>query len=241
MSRKQRKASPKSSNNSSALGAVNFKLAELEPITNNQEDAFHLMGNTDLHIVLKGYAGTGKTMTALYCAFKEIEKGNQRKLCIVRSAVTTRDIGFLPGTEAEKAAQFETPYKQLINELFGRGDAYEVLKKHDAIEFVLTSNVRGTTIKDSIIVVDEFNNMTAHELASVISRAADSSRVFICGDILQRDLTRHNEKDVEKIIHILEQMEEYYEIVEFGVEDIVRSGMLKEFITVASRLYPDGF
>jgi phosphate starvation-inducible PhoH-like protein len=241
MSRKQRRASNKFSNSSSALGAVNFKLAHLDPLTDNQEDAFDIFEEPDINVVLKGYAGTGKTMTALYCAFKEIEKGNQRKMVIVRSAVTTRDIGFLPGSEAEKAAQFELPYKQLVNELFGRGDAYEVLKKHGVIEFLLTSNVRGTTIKDAWIVIDEFNNMTAHELSSVISRASDSSRVAICGDILQRDLTRHNEKDVEKVIKVLEKMDNYFEFVEFGVDDIVRSGMLKEFITVSAELYPDGF
>ena len=153
------------------------------------------------------------------------------KLIIIRSAVPTRDIGFLPGTEKEKTAIYEQPYKDICVELFQRGDAYDILKSKHLVEFMTTSFIRGITLRDSYIIVDECQNMSFHELDSIITRIGEGCRVIFCGDFRQSDLKAEAEKKgLHTFVKIL-KVTEYFDLIDFDIKDIVRSGFVKDYIT----------
>jgi len=200
----------------------NLKLQEVRPLTTNQKEAFNSKNN----LVLHGLAGTGKTFISSYLAYNDIEKEYLNNLVIIRSAVPTRDIGFLPGTDKEKSAVYEEPYKDIATELFDRGDAYEILKQKGLVQFMTTSFIRGLTLRDSCIIVDECQNMSFHELDSIITRVGENCRIIFCGDFRQSDLKRN---ELLGWLKILRRMEEF-DFIEFGVEDIVRSDFVKKYI-----------
>lgn len=216
---------------------TNLVLKHIEPLTENQELTFRSYSR-NRNMLLHGLAGTGKTFISLYLALKEVlDKGTSfKKVVIVRSVVPTRDMGFLPGNTKEKTKAYEAPYYAICAELFGRGDAYEILKAKGVIEFVSTSFIRGLTINNSIIVADEVNNMTFHELDSVITRIGHHCKLMLCGDFRQSDLIKQAERDgLVHFMKILDRMGSF-DHVEFTEEDIVRSGLVKEYIIVKDRL-----
>lgn len=233
-------ARPKKTKN--VINENNLKLIDVSPLTDNQAKFFEQY-QSDKSQLLLGYSGTGKTFMAMYNAFAEVQRkdNDYQRVVIVRSAVPTRDIGFLKGTEAEKGAVYELPYKSICTELFHRGDAYEILTKHDGVRFMLTSFIRGLTIDNSIVIVDEFQNMTAHEADSVLTRIGRDSKIVICGDILQRDFSKHSEKNIEKFLQVVESMPSRFDFNYFNENDIVRSGLVGDYIKAKHRQYPKGF
>jgi len=213
---------------SKTLAAASLTLAEVEPLTKNQVHAFE----SEKNLVLHGIAGTGKTFISCYLAFDDMIKGLYKQLIIIRSAVPTRDIGFLPGTEKEKASVYEDPYKNIAVELFQRGDAYEILKTKSLLQFMTTSYIRGITLKNAVIIIDECQNMSFHELDSIITRVGEDCRVIFCGDFRQADLQKNGLQD---FIRILKAMD-CFDLVEFEIKDIVRSGFVKDYITAKTDL-----
>ena len=145
-------------------------------------------------------------------------------------------MGFLPGNNKDKAKVYEAPYQAIFTELFGRGDAYEYLKSKNVVDFISTSFIRGITLSDSIIVVDEIANMSSHELDSIITRIGRNCRVLFCGDFRQSDFTKDQErqglKDFMKILHKMKS----FEFIDFQKEDIVRSNLVKEYIIAKDNL-----
>jgi predicted ribonuclease YlaK len=203
----------------------------IEGQTENQEIAFDEYYNNK-NLVLHGCAGTGKTFIAMYLAMKELLSSNKRKkLIIVRSIVPTRDIGFLPGNEQEKLAVYEEPYKQIAAQLFTNYNAYKYFKSKQIIEFISSSFIRGVTWDDSIILIDEMQNMTGHELDTIITRVGINSRLMLCGDYQQSDLKSNG---LLEILNVLKHMNSIAHI-EFDVEDIVRSGFVKEYLIAKHR------
>ena len=153
-------------------------------------------------------------------------KNQYEKLVIIRSAVPTRDIGFLPGTEKEKSSVYEEPYYDISIDLFARGDAYQILKTKRLVHFMTTSYIRGITLRDAVILIDECQNMSFHELDSIITRVGENCRVIFCGDFSQSDLKQNGMKEFFEILASMNR----FDFIEFGVEDIVRSGFVKEYI-----------
>jgi phosphate starvation-inducible PhoH-like protein len=213
---------------SRTLAGASLVLTEVEPLTRNQVKAF----DSTKHLILHGLAGTGKTFISSYLAFDDMAKGAFEKLVIIRSAVPTRDIGFLPGTEKEKSSVYEEPYKDIANEIFGRGDAYGILKQKSLVEFMTTSFIRGITLKHAVILIDECQNMSFHELDSIITRIGQGCRVIFCGDFRQADLKQNGMQDFMKI---LKRMGDF-DFIEFEVEDIVRSEFVKNYIIAKNEL-----
>jgi len=208
-----------------------FELRKITPLTPNQEKTFNAY-NQGYNLILHGYAGTGKSYISLYLALKEILSGSQiyDKIVIVRSVVPSRDIGFLPGSIKDKIKVYEEPYKEICDNLFGRGDGYDVLKMKGLIEFTTTSFLRGTTFNNAIVIVDELQNMTFPELDTVMTRMGEKSKVMFCGDFRQTDLTKEAEKSgIKHFINITKKMSRF-EYVEFEKQDIVRSGLVKDYI-----------
>jgi phosphate starvation-inducible PhoH-like protein len=216
---------------------LNFKLKQIEPLTENQRITFEKY-NIGKNLLLHGIAGTGKSFLSIYLALQTIlsESDRYKKLVIVRSVVPTRDMGFLPGNNREKTKVYEAPYYAICSELFERGDAYEYLKSKNIVDFISTSFIRGITLNNCIIVVDEIANMTLHELDSVITRVGKNCRVIFCGDFRQSDFSKEHEKNgLIDFMKILNRMKSF-EYVDFTENDIVRSSMVKEYIIAKDRL-----
>lgn len=216
---------------------INFKLKHIEPLTENQKVTFEQYDNGK-NLLLHGIAGTGKSFLSIFLSLRTIlsEQSRYKKLVIVRSVVPTRDMGFLPGNNKEKAKVYEAPYQAIFTELFERGDAYEYLKNKNLVDFISTSFIRGITINDSIIVVDEIANMTLHELDSVITRVGKNCKIIFCGDFRQSDFTREHERNgLTDFMRIIERMKSF-SFVDFTEHDIVRSSMVKEYIIMKDRM-----
>jgi phosphate starvation-inducible protein PhoH len=215
----------------------NFNLRHVNPLTENQRIAFDAF-DAGKHLMLHGMAGTGKTFIALYKAIEALmeNKGVQNKIYVVRSVVPTRDMGFLPGNQKEKMKVYEAPYYAICTELFDRSDAYEVLKQKNAVEFISTSFVRGITMNNCFVIVDEVNNMTFHELDSVITRIGKGCRVLFCGDFRQSDLTKDQEKNgLKDFMRVIDRLNDFVH-VDFLEQDIVRSRLVKEYIIARQKL-----
>lgn len=203
----------------------------LKPL--NAPQAKVLKSNKNL--VIYGAAGTGKSLLAVYKAMKAIERDDVDKLLIVRSAVPTRDVGYLPGSLEDKIKVYETPYEEIFSFLYDDNQAYRLFKnKFKQVEFMTSSYVRGITLEDCHIIVDEFQNMSFHELDSIITRLGENCKISFCGDARQTDLKN---SEIDKFLRIIDNMPEYFDTVEFKVEHIVRSGIVKEYLTVKQELY----
>jgi predicted ribonuclease YlaK len=212
-------------------------LIPIEPLTDNQKSFFESYAD-DKQIVAYGCAGTGKTFIALYNALKDVlnEITPYEQIYIVRSLVATREIGFLPGDHDDKAALYQIPYKNMVKYMFQLPTEtdfemlYGNLKQQETIKFWSTSFLRGTTLDNSIIIVDEFQNMNFHELDSIITRVGENSRIVFCGDGRQSDLIKDKERNgISDFMDVLRKMPSF-DIIEFDINDIVRSGLVKEYL-----------
>jgi phosphate starvation-inducible protein PhoH len=216
---------------------INFNLKRIEPLTENQKLSFEAYGQGK-NLMLHGIAGTGKSFISLYLALNQVLNDNSqyRKIVIVRSVVPTRDMGFLPGNNREKAKVYEAPYYAICTELFGRSDAYEYLKNRNIIDFISTSFIRGITLNDSIVIVDEIANLTGHELDSIITRIGKNCKIIFCGDFRQSDFTKDQEKNgLMDFMRIIKRMK-FFEFIDFQKEDIVRSSLVKNYIIEKDKL-----
>jgi phosphate starvation-inducible protein PhoH len=216
-----------------------FAMKTISPLTNNQEHMFYSY-EKDKHIAAIGSAGSGKTFLSLYLALTDVlEKNEYEKVIIVRSAVQTREQGFMPGGLNEKMGYYEAPYEDIVNDLFERGDAYSILKQKGMLKFMSSSFVRGLTFDNAIIIVDECQSQTYHELSSIITRVGESSKIIFCGDTKQDDLkTSKNRFDVTGLPEFLKVISTIndFEIIRFTTDDIVRSGLVKKFIIAEERV-----
>jgi phosphate starvation-inducible protein PhoH len=222
-----------------SIQQLHFDLHHIQPITDNQVHTFNAYDKGE-NLFLHGCAGTGKTFISMYLALKEIEnsRSRRRKLVIIRTAQSSKDIGFLPGDEKRKLEVYEAPYKAICAELYHRGDAYEVLKQKGIIEFHSTSFLRGTTIDDAIILIDECQNQRYVELRTVLTRTGDHSRVILCGDTKQDDLTSERYKEssgLADMMRVFERMGQM-QAIQFDIDDIVRSGFVRDFIIAENEL-----
>jgi phosphate starvation-inducible protein PhoH len=203
----------------------------IEPLTENQKGFFEAYDKSKIMMLL-GVAGTGKTYIALYHALEEVlnKSSVYDKVIIVRSAVPSREIGHLPGDEKEKTEVYQQPYISICQDLFDRPDAYQRLTEQKAVQFMITSFIRGTTLENAIILVDECQNMTDMELNSIITRVGEKSKIIFCGDFRQTDLYKKTDMSGLKKFMVIADMMPSFKIFEFGIEDIVRSEIVKEYI-----------
>ena len=205
-----------------------LQMHRIKPLTENQGKAFEAW-HQGQDLMLFGTFGTGKTMLGMYFGLKEVLSQNAQKVIIIRSTVPSRDMGFLPGTAKDKVRAYELPYIGICNELFNRGDAYDILKQKEMIEFIPTSFIRGTTIDNAIVLVDECQNMNWSELHGIMSRAGENARFVFMGDYKQTDLKRHEGRDdILKMTKVIDRMDCFGKI-EMNKDDVVRSGKGKQY------------
>ena len=212
-------------------------LRDIEALTPNQQKLFDAYASNN-NLVAYGCAGTGKTFITLYNALKDVldQETPYEKIYIVRSLVATREIGFLPGDHEDKSTLYQIPYKHMVKYMFEMPTEadfemlYGNLKAQDTIDFWSTSFIRGNTFDKTIVIVDEFQNLNYHELDSIMTRVGEQSKIMFCGDATQSDLVKQNERngiiDFMRILRLMPSVD----VIEFGVEDIVRSGLVKEYI-----------
>ena len=218
-------------------------LRDIEPLTENQQKLFESYSEGK-NLIAYGAAGTGKTFITLYNALCDVLDPSTpyEKIYIVRSLVSTREIGFLPGDHEDKSTLYQIPYKNMVKYMFELPSAadfemlYGNLKAQETISFWSTSFIRGTTFDRAIILVDEFQNLNFHELDSIMTRVGENTKIMFCGDATQTDLIKQNERngivDFMRVLRLMSSVD----IIEFGVEDIVRSGLVKEFILAKMEL-----
>ena len=218
-------------------------LLDIEPLTDNQKKLFDAYAEGK-NVVAYGAAGTGKTFITLFNALMDVlnPESPYEKIYIVRSLVSTREIGFLPGDHEDKSFLYQIPYKNMVKYMFQMPSdsdfemLYGNLKSQETISFWSTSFIRGTTFDNAIIIVDEYQNLNFHELDSIITRVGENSKICFCGDATQTDLQKSNEKngihDFMKILRVMPS----FELVEFGLDDIVRSGIVKEYLVAKMNL-----
>ena len=215
----------------------NSTFVSVQPITDNQKLMVKEY-DAGKHLFTYGCAGTGKTFMALYLALRDVlnEDTPYDKVYIVRSLVATREIGFLPGTHEDKADIYQIQYKNMVKYMFEMPDdnsfemLYENLKNQETISFWSTSFLRGTTLDNAIVIVDECQNLHFHELDTIMTRVGQDSKIVFCGDVNQSDLVKTNERTgIVDFQRILQTMDEF-SMIEFGIEDIVRSGIIKSYI-----------
>ena len=212
-------------------------MRDIEPLTENQKKLFESY-DEGKNLIAYGVAGTGKTFISLYKALCDVLNPDTlyEKIYIVRSLVATREIGFLPGDHEDKAFLYQIPYKNMVKYMFEMPTEadfemlYGNLKAQETISFWSTSFIRGTTLDKAIVIVDEFQNLNFHELDSIMTRVGESSKIMFCGDATQSDLIKDKERngiaDFMQILRIMSSVD----VVEFGIDDIVRSGLVKEYL-----------
>lgn len=207
-------------------------LGSIKALTPAQEDMFHAWFNNK-HLCAYGTAGTGKTFLALYLAFRDIldQRFEPNHVIIVRSNVSTRELGHRPGTTEEKMADYEIPYRDICAELFGRPSTYDDMKRAGMIEFQSTSFVRGRTWNKAIVIIEEGQNLNFHEMNSIMTRIGLETRVIFTGDKLQSDLpfNGRDKSGIGQFIEVINEMDRF-ETIRFTKHDIVRSEFVRSWI-----------
>ena len=214
-------------------------IKRIAPLTDSQSDFFDAYEDGESAIVMMGSAGVGKTFLAVYKALEEIlqPEPSYDKVVLVRSLLSGRDIGHLPGSLEEKGEIYELPFKEVVNDIVGKPDAYTKLKESGKIEFHSSSFLRGLTFNNSIIIIDEAQNFTWQELSTAITRFGKNSKIIICCDYAQNDLVQ-KKSDVSGLrtfIEVTQKMEEFRHI-KFTTADIIRSGLVKSFLIQCERM-----
>ena len=219
-------------------------LVSIKPITDNQKVVFEAWRKQNKNLFLFGAAGTGKTFISLYLALEQVldPKTKYQNVIIIRSVVPTRDIGFLPGDEEDKSALYQVPYHNMVQFMFEQSSdtafsmLYDRLKNQNSVTFLTTSYLRGITLDNAIVIVDESQNCNFHELDTIVTRVGQDSKIIFCGDFFQSDLTKMAEKEgLQDFMRILENMKEF-EVVEFTIGDIVRSGFVRSYLIEKTKL-----
>ena len=219
------------------------QLNEIKPVTDSQKVVFDSW-KQGLNQFLFGCAGTGKTFVSLYLALSEVLKNDTPydKVVMVRSLIPTREIGFLPGDEEDKAALYQVPYSNMMQFMFEQPNEqafeslYNRIKAQGSFYFLSTSFLIGLTFDNTIIIVDECQNLNFHELDTIITRVGQDSKIFFCGDFSQSDLTKMHERNgLMDFLQILQEMEEF-NCVEFNIGDIVRSGFVRNYLIQKTKL-----
>lgn len=222
-----------------SISSLHLALKHIEPITETQRKVVTDWADNK-HLLLHGTAGTGKTFLSLYLALRELtdKYSEQRKLIIIRSAQPSKQIGFLPGDEKQKLAVYKAVYRSLFSELYGRADAFDIMEQKGIVEFTSTSFLRGTTLDNAIILYDEVQNSSKQEWLTVCTRLGETSRLLICGDTRQDDLTSQRYNETSGIVDLLTTFSHMTttSLIEFTTDDVVRSGFVKDLILTMDKL-----
>lgn len=205
------------------------EVSGLVPINDKQRELLDSLKSNN-QIFILGPAGTGKTyVTATYAAdlytLKEIDR-----IVITRPHVAVgKDIGFLPGSLEEKTYPWALPVLDVLQKHLGKGTVDTAIKNGN-IEMAPLALMRGRSFDNAFIIVDETQNITIHELKMLLTRVGEGSKIVLNGDAQQSDLKEGD--GLSKAIHLAKKHMLPVPVVEFGVDDIVRSDICAEWVKV---------
>lgn len=218
-------------NKVSTIVKNNLSLAKIEAKTKNQAVFFETYENTNQNIIiLDGFPGVGKTFIAAYKALESVGNGDFNQVLFIKSTVPVRDQGHLPGSAEEKSAPFENPISGIVNQLYNRGDAYSILKKKGTVSFRSTSFEQGDTYTNTVIIIDEPQNMTFKELDLITTRLGKNCRLILCGDDLQDYVTSKKEQSGFKLYCDINKSFGSCELISFDPQDCVRNKLVKNYL-----------
>lgn len=204
-----------------------FIRPKLEPRTESQAECIKLIRENDI-IFIGGPAGTGKSFLSVIIGLLDVLKGKYDKLVLVRPAVTTEEIGLLPGTIEDKVSPFLEPMLELILK-FVTKEEFEKLKKEGRIQVRSMAYLRGLTLDKSFIVADEMQNATEKQMRLLITRIGEKSKLVIQGDENQSDLKSHDKGSLDRHINLFKDFAPFASF-RFTENDIVRNPLITIYL-----------
>lgn len=210
-----------------AESEITVKLAPLVPLNENQRLYISHLREYD-QVIVCGFSGTGKTYLAATMAANMYAQKKIDKIILTRPNVAVgKDLGYFKGTLEEKFQPWALPILDVLIEQLGKGTV-ETGIKNGNIEMAPLSTMRGRSFHDAFIILDEAQNTTVSEIKMFLTRIGKNCKVVINGDIRQSDINQQS--GLSKIIHLVKKYNMSVPVVEFGIEDIVRSDICKEWI-----------
>jgi phosphate starvation-inducible PhoH-like protein len=201
---------------------------KVKGLTEGQQDYLDAI-NENVVTLCSGLAGTGKTYIAVVRAVELLQEGQYKRIVIARPAVECgKSLGFLPGNEDEKVAPYMRPIKDILHELIDAKQLEEYIK-NETIEFCALTYMRGRTLNNCIMILDEAQNATWEELMMFLTRIGKNSKIIISGDETQEDVFHKAlaqclcKFDTKPYIREIE-------VIYLDVEDIVRNGLIRKII-----------
>lgn len=205
------------------------KLIDLEPLNENQKKYINALKTSD-QVIVCGFSGTGKTFIAATYAANLYITRQIDKIIITRPIVSVgKDLGFFPGSLEEKMAPWAAPVVEVLIEQLGKG-VVETAVKNGNIEVAPLSTMRGRSFKNAFVICDESSNTTIAEIMMFLTRVGQNCKVVINGDVRQQDIKEQS--GLSKILHLVKKYNMDIPVIEFEVDDIVRSERVKEWIKV---------
>ncbi len=210
-------------------GATKKPPVVLLPRTPKQKDFIDALTKSTQIFVL-GPAGTGKTYVTATFAAKQYAAKQIDKIVITRPHVAVgKELGFLKGDLAEKTMPWALPVLDVLEKHLGKGTVETAIKLGN-IEMAPLALMRGRSFEQAFIIVDETQNITTHELKMLLTRVGEGSTIVLNGDVQQSDLKEAD--GLSKVIHLAKKHLLPVPIIEFGVDDIVRSDICAQWVRV---------
>lgn len=212
----------------SELAVVKTKRALVKVHGSNQNDYVQAIHAHDLIFGI-GPAGTGKTYLAVACAVEALENDRVRRLVLVRPAVEAGEhLGFLPGDLAQKVDPYLRPMYDALYEMLGFEKVAKLMERH-VIEVAPLAYMRGRTLNDAFIILDEAQNTTPEQMKMFLTRIGFGSTAVVTGDITQTDLPGDKKSGLCEVIEILKPVEGIH-FTHFSAADVVRHPLVKKIV-----------
>ena len=212
---------------SNAVPEAKSKAVVLEAKTDKQREYLAALRGPDV-VVAVGYSGTGKSyMAAVHAANLYLSKDIDKIILTRPNVAVGKDLGYMPGTLEEKFTPWVMPILDTLVQVMGKG-VVETAVKNGNIEFAPLAYMRGRSFQNAFIILDEASNTTIPEMVMFLTRIGDNTKVVINGDILQQDIK--GTSGLQILLDISRKYDIDVSLIEFGVDDIVRSPICKQFV-----------
>jgi phosphate starvation-inducible PhoH-like protein len=211
-----------------ALVAIKTKRGVIKGRGQNQQDYLQKILQHDINFGV-GPAGTGKTFLAVACAVEALQNETVRRIILVRPAVEAGEkLGFLPGDMAQKVDPYLRPLYDALYDMLGFERVEKLLEKN-VIEVAPLAFMRGRTLNDSFIILDEAQNTTTEQIKMFLTRIGFGSTAVITGDVTQIDLPNEKMSGLKHVLNVLKDVEGI-SFTFFGVRDVVRHPLVQRIV-----------